>query len=222
MCSSKRGGLGMLRGAWAKWRGVTGFLADNDLRLRVQALAQPPASSLLLHQLNDAPLHHEDTFSLRMAGTDLIGKGAKRLLSELLQGFMLNPPLNVSRMMALRNVLVKPMGLRTSPLGCPVSSLLSAQVDNLFDQRYPVLDQHIDAHDRYAQVILGADDKHLRFRSCVGVQIGDDQHVHFTLGSRVQCRNLFGRIYMALIHHTHRAYITPTMLRMAVEHVTTQ
>jgi len=44
--------------------------------------------------------------------------------------------------------------------------------------------------------------------------------VEFTLGTRVQCTNLFGRFYMAVIDRVHRGYITPTMLRMAVEHAT--
>lgn len=51
--------------------------------------------------------------------------GATALLASVSQGFLHNAPGGVSRLMALRNVLVKPLGLRTSPLGCPVSSLLS-------------------------------------------------------------------------------------------------
>jgi hypothetical protein len=31
---------------------------------------------------------------------------------------------------------------------------------------------------------------------------------------------LFGRFYMAAIDHVHRSYITPAMLRMAVEYAT--
>ena len=120
--------------------------------------------------------------------------------------------------MAFRNVLVKPLGLRTSPLGCPVSSLLSPNKTQLFAGQYPVLDQLIDRLDRRAQVILGADDKHLIFRSCVGVEIVDAHHAEITLGTRVHCKNFFGRFYMAAIDFVHRHYITPTMLRLAVEY----
>lgn len=39
----------------------------------------------------------------------------------------------------------------------------------------------------------------------------------FTLGTRVRCKNLFGRFYMAAIDRVHRAYVTPVMLSRAVE-----
>jgi len=66
-------------------------------------------------------------------------------------------------------------------------------------------------------VLLGADDRHLRFRSCVGVRfVGADAHI--TLGTRVQFRNWFGRLYMAGIDRVHRSYVSPVMLSMAVEH----
>jgi hypothetical protein len=143
---------------------------------------------------------------------------ADKILSVVLKGFLENPPKGVSRMMAFRNILVRSMGLRTSTLGCPVSSLLSPRSKDLFDNRYPVLNQHInDSHTR-AQVILGANDKHLIFRSCVGVDITNPLRIVITLGTRVHCKNFFGRFYMAVINRTHRSYVTPTMLRFAVEH----
>lgn len=120
--------------------------------------------------------------------------------------------------MALRNRLVAPLRLRTSPLGCPVSSLLSTDRSRLFAGRYPVLDAHIDDGDTCAEVLLGADDRHLRFRSSVRVQRCADGHVEISLGSRVQTRNAFGRLYMALIDAAHRHYVAPALLRRAVEH----
>jgi hypothetical protein len=126
----------------------------------------------------------------------------------------------VARMMAFRNWLVRPLGLRTSPLGCPVSSLLSPDKSNLFAQRFPVLDQETDTHHTRVQVLLGANDKHLVFRSCVGVTMLPYGRVQFTLGTRVRCKNLFGRVYMAAIDRVHRAYVTPVMLSRAVEQAT--
>jgi len=80
-----------------------------------------------------------------------------------------------------------------------------------------VLEQSIDVRGQRAEVLLGADDRHLRFRSNVGVRyVGADAHI--TLGTRVQCRNWFGRFYIAAIDRVHRSYISPTMLSMAVEH----
>jgi len=123
----------------------------------------------------------------------------------------------VSWLMRLRNVLVRPLRLRTSPLGCPVSSLLSPNRDKLFAGRYPVLDQATDPRGLHAQVLLGADDRHLRFRSCVGVRISGNE-ARITLGTRVQARNGFGRFYMACIEVVHRRYVSPAMLCLAVEH----
>ena len=97
-----------------------------------------------------------------------------------------------------------------------MSSLLSRQAGETFDGRFPVLAQAVDA--RHAQVILGADDKHLRFRSCVAVRIVDDAHVGLTLGTRVHCKNLFGDIYIGLIERMHRHHVSPAMLRLAAEH----
>jgi hypothetical protein len=64
-------------------------------------------------------------------------------------------------------------------------------------------------------VVLGANDKHLLFRSCAGVAIAGDR-VDFTLGTRVRCTNGFGHAYMALVDRVHRHYVGPTLLRQAV------
>ena len=94
---------------------------------------------------------------------------------------------------------------------------LSTDRSRLFAGRYPVLDQRIDARGGHAEVILGADDRHLRFRSSVGVRlVGDDAHI--TLGTRVQCRNGFGRWYIRVIDRVHRHYVSPAMLEAATEH----
>jgi hypothetical protein len=218
LCRSTRCVAGLIRGAWAAWRRSTGFLFESGGAHTVTELDHLPADSLLAHQLTDDDCHHEDMFCISITGQDAGTKSASFLLSSVLDGFLSNPPAGVSRMMALRNLLVKPIGLHTSPLGCPVSSLLSPARGSLFDQRYPVIDQTIDQNDLSAQVILGANDKHLIFRSCVSVQVLSNQRVDISLGTRVHCKNTFGRLYMAIIQHAHRSYVTPTMLRMAVEH----
>lgn len=219
MCKSARGSAGVIRGAWSKWRGSTGFFSDNRAALTVRELEAAPEGSLLLAQFKGETFHHDDTFCLVMDAGESGAKPASILLAELLEGFLRNSPTGVSRMMAFRNVLVRPLGLRTSPLGCPVSSLLSKQECRLFAQRYPVLEQAVNASDTRAQVILGADDKHLKFRSCVDVELLDNGRVALRLGTRVQCTNLFGRFYMAVIDHVHRSYVTPTMLRLAADHM---
>lgn len=218
LCRFARGMLGHLRGLCASCRRAGGFLWQSPGRLPVQAI-EPPADSLLRGQLEHTH-QHEDMVRIRLHDPALARAGAPRLLAELLDGFLRNPPSSVSRMMAVRNTLVRPLGLRTSTLGCPVSSLLSRQAEQRFDGRFPVLAQAAEA--RHAQVILGADDKHLRFRSCVAVRIVDGAGIELSLGTRVHCRNLFGHVYIALIERVHRHHVSPAMLRLAVEHAFAQ
>lgn len=214
LCRFARGALGRLRGLAAGFRHAGGFLWESQGRLPVQAI-EPPLDSLLRGQLEDS-YQHQDMVRIRLRDPALARAGAPRLLADLLDGFLRNPPSSVSRMMAVRNALVRPLGLRTSPLGCPVSSLLSRRAGETFEGRFPVLAQTVDR--QHAQVILGADDKHLRFRSCVAVRIIGDDHLELSLGTRVHCKNLFGHIYSALIERVHRRHVSPSMLRLAAEH----
>jgi hypothetical protein len=217
-CAQTRRVLGHMRRWLGAWRRPAGFLDDTRGR-RVIALDAPPPHSLLRREFEDG-FDHEDSFALEISVAELPSASATVLLGALLEGFLRNSPGGVARLMRLRNVLVKPLGLRTSPLGCPVSSLLN-DAPQRFVGRYPVLAQSVDADDRYAQVVLGANDKHLRFRSCVGVEVLPGGTVRFSLGTRVRNRNLFGAFYMHAIDRTHRGYVAPTMLRMAVSHLMT-
>jgi hypothetical protein len=219
VCDTFRGSMGIVRGTWANWRGSGGYVSQTDLTKSVIELDKVPESSILKRHLSRGDANHEDTFMVSLTGLDFRDRKASEILGLLLEGFLNNAPRGVTRLMIIRNLLVSPLGLRTSPLGCPVSSLLSDNRSNLFAGQYPVLDQQIDAEDTTAQVVLGANDKHLTFTSCVGVEIVSGSHVNLTLGTRVKCKNLFGHFYMAVIKQVHRRYITPTMLRRAADYV---
>jgi len=65
--------------------------------------------------------------------------------------------------------------------------------------------------------LLGADDRHLVFRSSVGVEVLEDGSVELSLETRVACRNRFGRVYMALVDGVHHRYIAPALLRTAAQ-----
>lgn len=220
-CAQLRAVLGSLCGTWAKMKNAVGFISEHNHLPSVIEHPALPEHSLLRTQLENVRIHHVDHFTLtlpvKMSAT--MDHRASTLLANLLNGFINNPPAGVTRLMQIRNVLVRPLKLRTSPLGCPVSSLLSGQLDNVFAGKYPVLAQKIDEKDFVAQVILGANDKHLIFRSCASVTIRPDNKIEFSLSTKVACKNLFGRFYMAVISRTHRRYITPTMLLYAVTNV---
>lgn len=209
--------LGALRAGWVRLRAAHGQRASTRAPLQVQALHEAPADSLLQQALADG-FDHEDYSLLHLPAQRVNARSAQGLLAAVLDGFMHNPPPSVGRLMAVRNVLVAPLKLRTSPLGCPVSSLLSGDRGTLFAQRFPVHAQAVDATDRSAEVLLGADDRHLRFRSCVRVQLHADGSATVALGTRVRTHNAFGRCYLRAIDRVHRHHITPAMLRMAVAH----
>ncbi len=216
-CASTRRALGRARAFAARWRRPRGFLAASRGACAVRALAAMPAQSLLHEQL-DGRDAHDDAFELRIAASALGAVSARVTLAAILAGFVENHPSGVRRLMSLRNVLVAPFGLRTSPLGCPVSSLLSRTPGHVFAGRFPVFAQRLDAADTWAEVVLGADDRHVAFRTCVAVELRDGE-ARCLIGTRVNTRNVFGDVYMAMVDPVHRRYITPALLRHAIEHV---
>lgn len=216
MCGMVRSVAGTTRRVWAHCRRAGGFATERGGRHLVVRYAEPSPDSLLREQLPTGH-HHQDTFVLVLDDV-CADASASESLAALLDGFLAHPPAGVSTLMAFRNVLVKPLGLRTSPLSCPVSSLLGTSRGPRFLERFAVIDQRIDPDDAFAQVILGADDKHLRFRSCVAVRKLGPRQLELTLGTRVACTNLFGHVYMAAIGHVHRSYVSPAILRMAAGH----
>jgi hypothetical protein len=209
-----------LAGRLHRWRiehGVRpGYVSEVDAA-RVSESATLAPDSLLRDALRDRVIHHEDRFTLALAMRGAPALDAASWLAAVLEGFLANRPRGVSRLMAWRNVLVRPLGLRTSPLGCPVSSLLSTSDGPRFAGRFPVHAFDVSADGRTAQVILGADDRHLVFRSCVAVRLQDDGGVEFELSNRIAHRNLFGRFYVAVIDWPHRKFVAPAMLAHAID-----
>lgn len=217
LCAVTRDAVGRLRARLQRLRTVRGYVSRPAAPMVVTRHPAPPPDSLLQQAFPDG-CHHQDHAFLTLPPRAFGTPSARRLLEAVLDGFVRNPPASVGRLMALRNVLVAPLRLRTSPLGCPVSSLLSEDRRELFAARFPVLAQDVAADDRRAEVMLGADDRHLQFRSCVSVQYLEDGSARISLGTRVRTLNRFGRIYMLLIDRVHRRYVGPTLLRMAVAH----
>lgn len=142
---------------------------------------------------------------------------ANTLLALLLQGCIQAHPWLVQLAMRLRNGMVRPWRLRTSNIGCPVSSLLDREATMRFAGIYPVRQIVHDDADR-AEIVLGADDRHLRFRTSISVERLDDGGMHITMTTAVQTSNRFGRIYMRLVDPFHRRWIAPAILDAALAH----
>ncbi|MCC8595246.1 DUF2867 domain-containing protein [Xanthomonas vesicatoria] len=214
-CGRLRSLSGRLRQAFGRLRQPMGFVALAPQLAQVSVHTELKPDSLLTRHLQR--FDHQDSVRLRLQPHQLRQRGAHTLMALLLEGFTQRAPRGVTWLMRLRNALVAPLQLRTSPLGCPVSSLLSEQRDCLFAGRFPVLAQDNAPLDRRVQVLLGADDRHLMFRSSVGVEVLDDGSVELSLETRVACRNRFGRVYMAFVDGVHHRYIAPALLRTAAQ-----
>ncbi len=200
---------------WLSGQRVAGSHRDAAGTGRVERM-DPPADSLLAAQLPGAG--HQDAVAIRLSRGECAGADAATVMAALLDGFVDNPSAGVSRLMGLRNLLVRPFGLRTSPLGCPASSLLSAGAPQRFAGRFPVLAQRAGKDTACVEVLLGADDRHLAFRTCVRVEPLADGGMRCAMLTRVRTRNLFGRLYMAAIRRVHLRYIAPAMLQSAAAH----
>ena len=214
LCAAVRRPAGAIKSRLCAPRAATGYIAPGPHLAAVPTDRVAP-DSLLAAQFSEG-FHHEDVVEVLLPPLASHAQ-ATTVLSAVLDGFLDNRPEGVAWLMKLRNVAVRPLRLRTSPLGCPVSSLLSDDRSCVYAGRFPVLDQRVSLDRQHAQVLLGADDRHLVFRSCVSVE-HTPQGFRVTLGTRVRCLNTFGRVYMALIDRTHRRYVAPLLLEMAVAH----
>lgn len=212
-CAATRSLVGRARTRASALRQSWGFRGYLVPRPRFAAV---PAASLL-HASLPAAGAHDDCVQVAVPAEVVAGRDERALLAGLLTGFLEHRPRSVAWMMALRNRLVAPWRLRTSPLGCPVSSLLSQDAPRCFAGRFPVLGERHEAGDGVCEVLLGADDRHLCFRTAVGVARRPDGSAVAWLASRVVTRNVFGRLYLAAISATHRRYIAPLLLRTAID-----
>jgi hypothetical protein len=109
-------------------------------------------------------------------------------------------PAWIARLMALRNALVAPLGLKPAP-------------DEKLDASnsigtFPLISASPE------RVILGLDDKHLDFRICVDVATNARGQRSVTATTLVKPHNWLGRAYLALVLPFHRI-IVPVMLKQA-------
>lgn len=102
---------------------------------------------------------------------------------------MLHGPRWIDALTRLRNVLVKPFGLKTSGEGAPAPHGMIGL--------FPVLSETPE------RLIAGFDDYHLDFRVVVDVA-GDAADRRVTLTTLVRTNNLLGRAYLTLIVPFHK------------------
>lgn len=131
-----------------------------------------------------------DRFSVVVPGQGLDALAAAK-------GAFDRPPPWIRRLMALRNIIVRPFGLITDPTARRASE---AHVGV-----FPLIRRTRDG------VLLGFDDRHLDFRVLVEVRELGEAGQEVSAMTLVETHNLLGRVYLALVKPFHRL-IVPAML----------
>ena len=134
-----------------------------------------------------------DSFRVEVGTTELSAR-------EACTRMVLNAPRWIDALTRLRNILVKPFGLKTSGEGAYAPGGLIGL--------FPVLSETPD------QLIAGFDDSHLDFRIVVEVA-GEAVLRHVTLTTLVRTNNLLGRTYLAFITPFHKLVARSMMGRLA-------
>jgi hypothetical protein len=148
--------------------------------------APDPALGILLPGAGFA-----DAFALAVPGTLDAGEASRRVMGRT--------PWWAARLMALRDSIVAPLGLKTS-----------AQFGSMSDRVgfFPVV-----AADEN-RVVLGFPDEHLDFRVVVVTEPMRDETL-ITVTTLVRTHGWLGRVYLAFVKPFHRL-IVPAMLRQAM------
>ncbi|TFV40290.1 DUF2867 domain-containing protein [Bradyrhizobium frederickii] len=112
---------------------------------------------------------------------------------------VLNGPRWIDALLRLRNLLVRPFGLKTSGQGAPAPGGMIGL--------FPVLSETPE------QLVAGFDDSHLDFRIVVDVS-GDAASRQVTSTTLVRTHNLLGRTYLTLIMPFHKLVVRNMMGRI--------
>jgi hypothetical protein len=106
-----------------------------------------------------------------------------------------NPPKSVAALMGLRNLAMKPFGLKTGELD-------ESGENEVF--------KPLDRSEQ--ELLLGTDDSHLNFRGNLVVEPAPES-LTVTFGTVVKFNNRFGRLYFLPVRPMHARVIVPMMLR---------
>ncbi len=155
---------------------------------QVQAIRPAPGIGETL-----AGAHFIDAYRVAVPVADLDATRAARAMLE-------HPPRWVDGLMALRNRLVAPFGLKTSAQ----ETARDAAAIGLFPIRSATP----------TRIVLGFEDKHLDFLLVVDVAAGTGDSA-VTATTLVKLNNLFGRAYLTAIMPFHKAVVRTMLTGMA-------
>jgi len=156
--------------------------------MKIEAVASNVETDALL-----AGAQFADAFRIALTGRTLDARQA----AERMMG---RQPRWMQRLVALRNALVAPFGLKTSGAGEPAPGGTIGI--------FPVLSETPD------RLVAGFDDHHLDFRVVVDVRAcAEGQQV--TATTLVRTNNWLGRIYLAIILPFHRLVVRALLKQVA-------
>ena len=141
------------------------------------------------------------------AGADLLDAyrvplpaGAPRDARMLARLALTEPPIPIRMLMATRDLLVSPFGIKSS-------KAIRAETEG--QERidfFPVLSED------EREVVIGAEDSHLDFRA--SMRVVEEGAASFLVGTTaVRCHNLVGRLYLTVIRPFHVAVIKAALRR---------
>ena len=135
-----------------------------------------------------------DRFTLGLPVDNLTAREAARLALE-------NQPGWVRRLMAVRNALVAPFGLKGA-----AEELRTSEVEI---GGFPVVSASDD------RVVLGFDDRHLDFRIVIDVMADRPRGQTLSVMTLVHRNNLFGRLYLAAVMPFHKLIVRTALTGVA-------
>jgi hypothetical protein len=157
---------------------------------------EPPAESMIAAWYPGAFL--VDSYAVDVKSDRGRGDSMRMLATSALS----DPPAWFRGLLALRDAIVRPFGVKTSGDVC------NARTDDARVDFFPVL------REAENEIVLGEDDKHLDFRLSLLRRVRNG-HAEVIATTVVHVHNRIGRAYIQLINPFHHLVVRRIMLRLA-------
>lgn len=158
-----------------------------------------PEKSVL--KLTECSFDYVDSFSCEFSDAD-----HKIGFPEISEAFSKSKSKWISNLMALRDKIVKPFGLKTSK---NETDKKSQNFEFEKGKQFGIFKVFYKTEN---EVILGENDKHLDFRISIFLDILTETKKELTISSIVKFNNWFGKLYFMIIKPFHNI-IVPKMLK---------
>jgi len=134
-----------------------------------------------------------DCFEVRTDRSGMTAEAAARRAFERM-------PKWVDKLMGLRNVLVRPFGLKHDPEAAASGA--------------PRVGMFLVISNDPGEIVLGFDDRHLDFRIVVQTEALEDQQTTVRMMTLIKRHNLLGRFYLSVIMPFHKLIVASTLSRV--------